>query len=171
MIIAIGGLTGSGKNTLGERLARRLGYAHVCPTFKDIAEKEGIPLMELQKKAEKDPNIDLKFDEILQEKVKKGNCVVTTWLGPWVIDADVRIWIYATETVRASRIKDRDKMSEKEALKHLKERDDNNRKRYQKLYKIDIDDHSEFDCSLNSGIYRPEQLEGIVMKIIETKRR
>ena len=68
MIIAISGLTGSGKNTLGELLAKKLGYHLVCPTFKDLAEKEGISLMEFQKKAEKDPNIDRKFDQLLKEQ-------------------------------------------------------------------------------------------------------
>ena len=58
MIIAISGLTGSGKNTLGELLAKRLGYKLVCPTFKDLAAKEGVSLMEFQKKATKDPDID-----------------------------------------------------------------------------------------------------------------
>lgn len=55
MIIAVSGLTGSGKNTLGELLSKELGYTLVCPTFKDLAAKEGITLMEFQKKAEKGP--------------------------------------------------------------------------------------------------------------------
>lgn len=170
MIIAISGFTGSGKNTLGELLAGKLGYALVCPTFKDLAEKEGVPLMEYHKMAEKDQDIDRKFDAVLKDKAAKGNCVVTTWLGPWMVDADVRIRVFAPEGVRAERIAGRDRMSPREALKHLKERDDNNRRRYKKLYKIDIDDDGIFDACLNSGIYSPEKLLGIAMAIIEQKK-
>ncbi len=170
MIIAISGLTGCGKNTLGELLAEKLGYKMVCPTFKDLARIEGIPLMEFQKKAEKDPDIDRKFDGALKEMVK-GDCVVVTWLGPWMIDADVRIKLIAKDTVRASRIAKRDGMDEKQALTHVRERDKRNRERYLRLYKIDIFDDSVFDCCLNSGIYTPGQLLEMTLAIIKAKGR
>ena len=169
MIIAISGLTGSGKNTLGELLAKRLGYKLVCPTFKDLAAKEGVSLMEFQKKATKDPDIDKKFDALLKEQAAAGNCVVTTWLGAWMTKADIRIKVFAPLEVRAKRIAERDGMGLKEAMKHVKARDDDNRKRYMKLYNIDIYDDSGFDACVNAGIYKPEQLLDIVQGIIETK--
>ena len=74
--------------------------------------------MDFQKKAADDPNIDLKFDALLKEEVAAagGNCVITTWLGPWVINADVSVYIDAPPEVRAKRISGRDKMSEKRHL-------------------------------------------------------
>ena len=172
MIITISGLTGSGKNTLGELLAKTLGYKLICPTFKDLAAKDGISLMEFQKKAEKDPDIDKRFDALLREQAV-GDCVVTTWLGPWIVDADVRLKVIAPIEVRAKRTGKRDKMPLKEAIKHVKERDDRNRKRYKKIYGIDIDDEERFDACLNSGIYRPEELQSFALSIIElrTKRK
>lgn len=169
MIIAVSGLTGSGKNTLGELLAKELGYRLVCPTFKDLAAKEGVSLMEFQKKALKDPDIDKKFDALLKEQAAAGNCVVTTWLGAWMVKADVRIQVFAPLETRAKRIAERDSMTLKEAIKHVKARDDDNRKRYLKVYNIDIYDDSNFDACLNAGIYRPEQLLAIVQSVIETK--
>jgi len=145
MIIAVGGLTGSGKNTLGELLAKKLGLKLVCPTFKDLAKREGIPLMEFQKRAEKDQNIDKKFDAELKEQAKKGNCVVTTWLGPWMVDADLRVWVFAPADVRAKRISKRDGMVLEQAKKHIHERDEENRQRYLNVYGIDIYDHDTFD--------------------------
>ena len=168
MIIAVAGLSGSGKNTLGELLARELGCKVVSPTFKDLAAKEGISLMEFQKKAEKDPDIDKKFDAVLKEQAS-GDCVVTTWLGPWIVDADVRIKVFAPLEVRARRLMKRDSMSLKEAMSHVSERDGANRKRYKKVYGIDIYDDSGFDALLNSGIYSPQQLASIAMAIIRTK--
>jgi cytidylate kinase len=171
MIIAIAGLSGSGKNTLGELLAKKLGYRLVCPTFKDLAAKGGISLMEFQEKALKDPDIDRKFDEVLREQAAAGDCVVTTWLGAWMVDADVRIKVYAPLEVRGQRIAKRDKMDVKDGIKHIKERDEQNRKRYKKIYKIDIYDDSGFDACLNSGIYGPEELLEMTLAIIETKRK
>jgi len=129
MIIAISGLTGSGKNTLGELVAKKLGYKLICPTFKDLAAKEGISLMEFQKKAEKDHDIDKKFDAVLKEMVAKtnGNCVVTTWLGPWIVDTDLNIKVSAPLGVRAKRVAKRDEITLEEAKKHVKARDEENR--------------------------------------------
>lgn len=169
MIICISGFTGSGKDTLGSLIAKKLGYRLVSPTFKDLAAAEGISLMEFQKKAEKDPDIDRKFDAELKRQAAGGNCVVTTWLGPWMTDADLRIRVFASLEKRAERIARRDKMTEAQALDHIKKRDEQNRKRYKKLYKIDIDDDSLFDAKLNSGIYSPQELLAIVLAIIEEK--
>ncbi|MFH1520477.1 MAG: (d)CMP kinase [Candidatus Micrarchaeota archaeon] len=171
MIIAVSGLTGSGKNTLGELLAKKLDYALVCPTFKDLAAKEGISLMEFQKKAEKDHNIDKKFDAILKEMVVKtdGNCVVTTWLGPWIVDADFRIKISAPLEIRAVRVANRDKMTVAQATKHVKERDEENRQRYLKVYGIDIYDESKFDAVLDNSDKTPEQILDMALIVIKTK--
>jgi cytidylate kinase len=169
MIIAVSGLTGSGKNTLGELLAKELGYRLVCPTFKDLAKKEGVSLMEFQKMAEKDSDIDRKFDAVLREQAR-GDCIVTTWLGPWIVDADVRIKVFAPAAVRAGRIAGRDSMSGEEAVAHVNERDERNRKRYKKIYSIDIYDDSGFDACLNSGIYKPEELLRICLALIKEKR-
>ena len=169
MIIAVSGLTGSGKNTIGELIAQRLGYRLVCPTFKDLAKKEGIQLMEFQKKAEADPDIDKRFDALLKEQAS-GDCVVTTWLGPWMVEADVRIKVFAPAHIRAQRIAKRDKMELSEALAHVKERDENNRKRYGKLYGIDIDNDDIFDAMLTNGTFSPEDLVDIALAIIEKRR-
>ncbi len=169
MIIAISGLTGSGKNTLGELLAKELGYRLVCPTFKDLARKEGIPLMEFQKKAEDDPDIDRKFDAVLKEQAQ-GDCVVTTWLGPWMVDADLKIKVSAPAETRAERIAKRDGMGPEEALRHVNERDERNRERYKRLYGIDIYDEGIYDAVLDSGRYRPEELLKMVLEILEKRR-
>jgi cytidylate kinase len=169
MIIAISGLTGSGKNTLGQLLAKELGYRLVCPTFKDLAEREGISLMEFQEKAEKDPDIDRKFDDVLKEQAAAGDCVVTTWLGPWMVDADLKVKLTAPAKVRADRISERDSMSPEEAIRHVNERDERNRARYKRLYGIDIYDESVYDAVLDSGEDKPQELLAKVLEIIRKR--
>jgi len=169
MIIAVWGLTGSGKNTLGELLAKALGYKTINPTFKDLAAREGISLMEFQEKAARDHNIDKKFDEMLKEEIRKskGNCVITTWLGPWMADADVRIKIDVPAEVRAQRIAKRDRMSLDEARKHVEERDRQNIKRYMDVYGIDITDDSIFDIRLDGEHNNPQQLLKLALDFIK----
>jgi len=169
MIIAISGLTGSGKNTLGELVARELGLRMVSPTFKDLAAREGISLMEFQKKAEKDQDIDRKFDEVLKEEASKGNCVVTTWLGPWIVNADLRVYVDAPLEVRAKRLIKRDKMTLEEAKKHARERDEENRQRYLKVYGIDIYKKEIFDLKINNKNMTPEESCKKVLQFIKKK--
>lgn len=170
MIIAVAGFAGSGKTTLGEALARRLGYRLVSPSFKDLAAKEGTSLMEFQKKAEKDTSIDLKFDEFLKEEAGKGNCVVTTWLGPWMTEADLRVWLFAPLQVRATRVAERDSLTTDAAKKQIQKREAQNRKRYLKLYNIDIFDTSVFDVSFNSGKFSPEEMTEMIVQIMKIKK-
>ncbi len=167
MIITVSGLTGSGKNTIGELLATKLNYSVVSPTFKDLAKKEGISLMQFQKKAEQDHDIDKKFDELLKEQVAEaGNCIVTTWLAPWILDADFRVYLDVPEKLRAKRIAKRDNMSEKEALKHVSERDNGNRKRYLAVYNIDIFDRKKFNLIVKNEDSTPEEIvEEIIKKL------
>lgn len=192
MIIAISGLTGSGKNTLGELLAKELKLPLICPTFKDLAKKEGITLMDFQKKAEKDSSIDEKFDEELKNQINATgyDCVVTTWLGPWVVDHDkrggsppgalcsgipnppvFRIYIFAHLADRIERVAKRDGISEEEAEKHIEQRDAQNRKRYKKVYDIDIYDTTDFDICINSGKFSKEKVKELALSAIKTKWR
>ena len=169
MIIAIAGLTGSGKNTLGEQLAQALGFRLVCPTFKDLAKKEGLSLMEFQKRAEKDQNIDKKFDAELKSQAK-GNCVVTTWLGPWMVPADMRIYVFAPADIRADRVAKRDGITIAQAKKHIKERDEENHARYLKLYSIDIYDTSNFDLCISSGKFSKEEMLELALQAIKIRK-
>jgi len=163
MIICIAGLSGSGKNSVGSLVSEKLGLRLVDPTFKTIAKKEGIGLLDFHKKAEKEHKIDRDFDARLVAEASKGNCVVTTWLGPWMIrNADIRVWLYASPLARAKRVAGRDGMGADEAARHISKRDEGNRARYLDIYKIDIYDHSGFDLLINSECFLPEQSAAII---------
>lgn len=163
MKICISGLSGSGKNSVGKLAAKALGFRLVNPTFKTIAAKQKMKLMEFQKKAENDHSIDKKFDEALVKEASGRDCVVTTWLGPWVIkDATLRVWLFAPHIVRASRVGKRDGMGADEASRHVSDRDASNHERYMKVYGINIYDHSGFDLIINSERFAPEQSAAII---------
>ncbi len=112
--------------------------------------------MELQKIAKNNPRIDLDFDKMIYENIKdKNNFVITTWLGPWFdklfgINFNFKIWVFIDEKIRAERLSKRDGFTLAKAKNHLKERDDQNRQRYLKLYNIDILDKSVFDFEIEN---------------------
>lgn len=168
MIIAISGLSGCGKNSVGEKVAKKLGLRTVQFSFKDEAKKRGISLMGLQALAGTDPAIDKNMDEMVVVEASTGNCVVTTWLGPWTVkNADLRVWLNASEEERARRVSGRDNMTPEQALTHIQKRDSDNRKRYKKYYGIDIADHSIFDLEVNTNRFKPEQSAELIIAAVK----
>ena len=172
MKICISGLSGSGKNSVGRYVAEKLRLRLVDPTFKTIAAKQKMSLMDFHRKAEKEHSIDKSFDAHLISEAKNGNCVVTTWLGAWMIkDADIRVWLYAPSSARAARVAKRDGMGFDEAARHISERDESNRARYLEIYKIDIYDHSGFELVINSEKFMPEESANIIVAAAEAKMK
>ncbi|MFH1285658.1 MAG: (d)CMP kinase [Candidatus Micrarchaeota archaeon] len=170
MIICISGLSGSGKNSVGELVAAQLGLRVVKNTFKDEARKKGIKLMELQKMASSDKTFDNQLDEQIKAEARKGNCVVVTWLGSWIVEnADFRVWLHGSPEERAKRISGRDKMKPEESIAHINARDENNRMRYLKYYGIDIFNHENFDMEIDTGKYNPEQIAEMIVKSVKEK--
>jgi len=164
MIIAISGLSGCGKNTVGEKVAAKLGLRPIQFSFKDEAKRRGVSLMDIQALASRDSALDKQLDDKIVAEASKGNCVIMTWLGPWMVkDADLRVWLDASEEERARRVSGRDKMSLAEALEHVRKRDANNRERYKRFYGINIDDRSIFDLVVNTGRFNPEQSSEIIV--------
>ncbi|MEM3609466.1 MAG: cytidylate kinase family protein [Candidatus Anstonellales archaeon] len=171
MKICISGFAGSGKTTIAKKLSEKLKYPIINITFKDLAKEKNLTLEEVQKLAEKDKNIDLELDNLIIKKAKElDNCIISTWLGPWVIkDADLRIFLFAPIEERAKRIAERDKMSFEEALDHIKKRDNQNIKRYKKLYKIDIRNTDIFDLVINTSKLSIEQTADLVNTLAKIK--
>lgn len=175
MRIAIGGLTGCGKTTLGKKVAEALGLEHLSFTFKDLAKEKGVSLMEFQRMAEQDPEIDKKFDRMVHEKIKNTeNFVITTWLGPWFdelfgVKYDLKVWLSTPEEIKSKRLADRDGLSQKQASRHLKERDEENRERYLHLYHIDIFDTSGFDLFIDNGNLTPEESVELILECLDEK--
>lgn len=166
MIIAISGMSGSGKNTVGEIVAKKLGMRTIEYTFKDYAKEMGIDLMEFQKMARKDEKIDKEFDKRQVTAANKGNCVITTWLGPWMVKkANLRIWLDANEETRARRISGRETMTKAQALAHLRKRDKDNVDRYRKLYGIDIRSREIFDIIINTEKFSPEEIADAIVAV------
>jgi predicted cytidylate kinase len=171
--IAISGFTASGKTTVGEILAKRLGVAHLHPSFKDWAKEEGIDLLSFQEQAEENEAIDKKFDDFVREEAKKQPCVASTWLSPWTVEkAQLRIFLTCPLSIRIARICEREGMDEDEAREYIKKKDESNFLRYKKLYDIDflnVETYSFFDMMINSSIYSPSQICDMILYALNKK--
>lgn len=149
MIICIAGLGGSGKSPIADSLAKKLRIKHIAKSFKQVS-GDGKDLVKFVKNVKTD--VDRNLDKAIIEDAHRGDCVVSTWLGPWMIkDANVRVWLNASLETRAKRKAKSLGMSLREAESYLKTIEEADAKRWKKLYGFDIiKDHDLFDMEINT---------------------
>ena len=89
--------------------------------------------------------------------------MVTSYTAPWIIKEGFKVWISASRETRAKRMANRDHMPVEQAGKVIAERDEENRKLYMALYKIDFGhDTKPFDLVVETD----DKSSGEVAQII-----
>lgn len=168
MIISISGPPGSGKSTVAKKIAHdfSLKYISAGQIFRELAQKEGLTLLELNNIAEKNFDIDKKIDqEIFRIATSEKNVIIESHIGGWLLKdiADISIYLNASIITRAKRISTRDKISFNEALDQIIKREESHSKRFLTYYGIDMSDLSVFDLVINTDFISPDD----ALKIIE----
>ncbi len=179
MIITISGTPGAGKGTVGRLLAKKLKYKFY--SMGDIrrryAQEHGMTIEKLNKLSEKDPTSDKLVDEYQTQIGKKeDNIVIDSRLGFYFIPKSFKIFLEADETIRVQRIMNDQRGSEKynsmkEAIEGLRERQASDKKRYQKLYRLNPYDVTaiDYDLLLDTSSNTPEELVEMILKIVKAK--
>ncbi|MEM3363928.1 MAG: cytidylate kinase family protein [Candidatus Micrarchaeia archaeon] len=171
MKIAISGLTGAGKTTIAGIISKKLKVPNIAFSMKDEAKARGISLLKFQEMAAKDKRFDIELDRKQIAEMKKHKSFVTsTWLAPWFANADLNVWLYANEKIRAERVAKRDNISIYSARKIVHKKDQQNRERYIKLYRINIDDINRFHICINTEHIEPEKAAKIIIEAAKVVR-
>lgn len=162
--ICISGLSASGKTSLGYRLAKELNLKHITKKSSTVYQeasgsfsgKEKLVQMAASKHA-KD------FDAEIKKLSASNDCVVTTWLGPWIVKSPtLRVWLYASEDERARRRGKELRIPLAKARKLIKEKDTLTIRNFKKIYGIDINDRASFDLELNTEKLTVEEMTAII---------
>jgi cytidylate kinase len=175
LTITVSGLTGSGKTTGAEAIAEALNlkYYEAGSIQKSLAKKKKISLEEQVKTRNKE--VDYHIDKKTLEFAISGNCVLVGRLTGWVAGkwADVRIFYDTPFEVRAKRVAKREGISVEEAKKKVKLRDLEDRKKYKKIYGIDLKDKSIYDIVFDNSKVSLERSKKLIVKIVKEflKRR
>jgi len=169
MLITISGTPGSGKTTVARLLADRLGIAHVYAgdIYRSEAEARGISLADLNALAEKDHSIDRTLDDRMADYARAGNVVLEGRLAAFIalevgVDA-LKVWLSASEAVRAERVAGREGQSAAEVLAQNEERQRSDARRYLAIYGWNLDDISIYDLILDSDRQSPEALAEAIL--------
>jgi len=173
MLVTVSGPPGGGKSTLASRLAEELGLEHVSggDIFRDLAAERDMTPLEFNRLAEEDDQIDRDLDRRLRETAVRGeDLVLESRLAGWLAGehADLRLWLDAPLEVRAERIAEREGISAAEARTDTADREASEARRYREYYRIDIEDLSIYDLTLNTGRWSFESELSIVLAAVES---
>ena len=172
VVICICGLTGCGKSTVAKRLAEKYGLRHVSggSVLKELAALEGYEVggrgwweseegMRFLEQRMKDPRFDRKVDERLLGLARKGDVVLDSWTMPWLFNGGFKVWLEASEEVRAARLAKRDGITVEDALKALREKDRRTKTIYKRLYGFSLgEDLSPFDVILDVNLLSADKV-------------
>lgn len=153
MILAISGLHGTGKSTVGRKVAEELNIAFysIGEAFRDLAQEKGFSLEEFTAYVEKHPKIDNELDERIVNLAKKGNIIIDSQLSGFLLKgiADFRILLTAPVKTRVKRMTLRDETSIEEKIKETEFREKSELERFKKLYHIDVSDAENIKNTFN----------------------
>jgi cytidylate kinase len=181
IVICICGMAGSGKSTLTKRLAEKYGLKHYSggDALKALAFEEGYKPnkrgwwetkegMDFLKKREKNPRFDEAVDKKLLELANQGNVVLDSWTMPWLLTKGFKMWLEASLEKRAERIANRDRISVKEAVEALKNKEERTKVIYKKLYGFSLgEDFKPFHLILDTDNLKAEEVFQVLCEVID----
>jgi cytidylate kinase len=164
--IIISGWPAVGKTTIASKLGEEFGLAvyNGGDILKVLAVEKGYSAdredwwdtdegKRFMRDRKSDPSFDKKVDKKLAEIVKKGGAVITSYTLPWLVNDDfiIKLWLRGSQENRAIRMANRDNIDLPGAKRIVKQRDQENKKIYFKLYKFHFgEDLTVFDYVLNT---------------------
>ncbi len=168
--IAISGKSGCGNTTVSTLLSKKLGVTLINYTFRQLAAEKGLTLAQVIENAKTDDSYDIFVDNHQVELAKAESCVLGSRLAIWMLkEADLKVYLYASDETRAKRILNREGGSLQEIKDFTAMRDSEDTKRYKRIYKIDNNDYKFADLIIDTSKYNPEQIVELITE--ELKKR
>jgi|SRR3989338_8473470 len=157
MIITISGTPGSGKTTLAKFLSKKLnlGLCLVGEIVRKIAEKKGLSIVELDKKAVSDTRIDREIDKIHLKLREEDNFVIDSRVAFKFFPKSLKIFLYCKPEIAAGRIFKSKRKTEQlpfqKMLWEIKQRNRLDALRYKRYYHLDIDNIRNYDIIVDTS--------------------
>jgi len=159
LAIAVSGKSGCGNTTASALLAHRLGIELVNYTFRNLAADEGLEFEQLRRLAETDDRWDRLVDQRQVEKANARPSVLASRLAIWVWkQAALRVYLDAPLDVRAGRILRREGGDLAAKIEATRVRDEQDHRRYLRLYGIDNDDWHHADLVIDVSTLTPDEV-------------
>ena len=184
MIITITGEPGSGKSTVGKKLAEKLGYErhYIGQICRDAAKDKGMTLAEYNEYGETHPETDLEVDDYQKKLGKEKNNFIIEGRTSWfLIPHSIKLYITVDPLVGAQRVyeelkkensrnEDKNIDTVEELVKSQQRRMKSDNERYLKYYNKECFNKDNFDFVIDTSNFTPDEVFEKVWEYIESKK-
>ncbi|MDD4652992.1 MAG: AAA family ATPase [Methanothrix sp.] len=167
MIITISGAPGTGTSTLARSLSQelKLRWINSGDLFRKIAAEKNISVRDMNRLAEKGPEIDYLIDDAQKVLARDGG-IFEGRLSGHLLPADLKVLLKAELRIRAERIAKRESKLIDDAMQETRVREESESRRYKMYYNIDISDFSAYDLVVDSGKFNEANCLAIVLAAV-----
>ena len=182
VIITISGAPGSGKSSVAQELARRLGLKHysIGDLRRRIARERGMTLDQYNRLGETTDETDREPDEY-QARLgrEEGDFVIDSRLGFHFIPHSFRVRLAVDPQVGAQRIfraqrteeqAERRYQSVEAVLRANQARETSDRKRYQMYYGVVPEENSHYDLVVDTSEKSIDEVVGVIIREVKHQR-
>lgn len=175
MIISISGRPGSGKSSAGRRVAAKLGmkFYSMGDLRGQMAVERGMTIFEMNQSPE---DTDTPVDRMIEKMGKsEDNFVIDGRLAWHFIPQSFKIFLDVDPRVGAKRVMQGTRPDEPtyasldEAIRMLAEREQDDQKRYQRLYGVDHLDLRNYDLVIDTTKTGKDKVVVNILKAIDAK--
>ncbi|OGG08153.1 hypothetical protein A3D05_05445 [Candidatus Gottesmanbacteria bacterium RIFCSPHIGHO2_02_FULL_40_24] len=167
--ITVSGRVASGATTLSHGLKRVLNWRlwNGGEIYRQYAREKQIPLERTDLSSD---DYHIKLDNYIREKLKtEKQLIMESWLSGYDarnIEGIFRIFVDCSDfSLRVDRLVNREKMTIDQAKEHLKRREEENLKKWERLYKINnFWDAKYYDLVIDTFYYGPTESLNIALK-------
>jgi len=173
MIITVSGAPGTGTTTLARSLAAELGlkWINSGELFRKIASDKNISVRELNRLAERGPEIDYLIDDAQKALAREGSGVFEGRLSGHLLAADLRVLLKTDLRLRAERIAKRESKLPEDAMQETRAREESEARRYKMYYNIDINDLSIYDLVVDTGRFDERGTFAVVLAAAKARQK
>jgi CMP/dCMP kinase len=167
-IITVSGDLGSGKTTVSRTLSTKLGYKYISSgdMHRQIAEKMGMNLLELNLYAESDPSIDKRVDStVIRLADEAGSYVIESRAAWHLLQNSLKVYLVVDPDVGAKRVmSDTSRLKEPFYSNHanakaqLLARKNSENRRFLREYGIDCSNLRNYDVVIDSTAFTSDQV-------------
>ncbi len=117
-------------------------------------------------------DVDLQIDVALREKLTDpaNHVAVESWIAGWNMRGlphVLRVLLMCDDALRIDRVVNRDNLTVEDAKKHLKDREDTNLSKWERMYKVsDFWDPKYYDLVVNTYSHGPTEAVNIVLQAL-----
>ncbi len=173
MIITISGAPGTGTTTVARSLAAELGirWVNSGELFRKIASEKNVSVKDLNRLAERGPEIDYLIDDGQKSLAKAGSGIFEGRLSGHLLNADLKVALKTDLRIRAGRIANRESKLLEDSLAETRVREESEARRYMKYYNIDIADLAIYDLVVDTGKFDERGTLNIVLAAVRSLKQ